>query len=475
MLIRRAELDAGRVVDVRLAGGRVVEVGPGLPGVAGEPALDAAGGALLPGLHDHHLHLFALAAAERSLGLGPPAVRSREELSRALREGEPSGGWLRGVGYHESVAGELDRDVLDGLAPGRGPLRVQHRSGALWIVNSAGAAALGLDRGDDAPGVERDAAGRATGRLYHLDAWLRERTGGGRPPPLAGVGATLARRGVTGVTDAGVHNGPAELRALLAAVDAGELPQRLVVMGTPELPDPGHPAIHRGPVKLVLREQAPVPTETLAARITAAHAGGRAVAVHCVTRAELVLALAGFREADPAPGDRIEHASVAPPDTVAQLAELGLAVVTQPNFVDERGDAYLTDVEPRDRPWLYRGRGFLDAGVPLGGGTDAPFGDPDPWRAIRSAVERRTASGAPLGPGEALAPERALALFTTPPEAPGGSPRRVAVGAPADLCLLDRPWSRAREALSSRLVRATLCGGRLAWCADGAPRTGGMP
>jgi predicted amidohydrolase YtcJ len=187
------------------------------------------------------------------------------------------------------------------------------------------------------------------------------------------------------------------------------------------------------------------------------------VAVHCVTRAELVLATAAFAAAGGLPGDRIEHASVAPPEVVERLAELPLTVVTQPHFIRERGDAYAVEVEPADRPWLYRCRGFLEAGVPLGGGTDAPFGDPDPWRAMRAALERRTEKGLTLGPDEALEPERALGLFTSPAEAPGAAPRRVDVGAAADLCLLDVPWEVARHELSSRCVRATLREGNLIW------------
>jgi len=66
-----------------------------------------------------------------------------------------------------------------------------------------------------------------------------------------------------------------------------------------------------------------------------------------------------------------------------------------------------------------------------------------------------------MGAGESLTPERALALFTTPAESPGGTPRPIEVGAVADLCLLDRPWSRARECLSSECVAATLRGGRV--------------
>ena len=62
--------------------------------------------------------------------------------------------------------------------------------------------------------------------------------------------------------------------------------------------------------------------------------------------------------------------------------------------------------------------GFLDAAIPLGAGTDAPFGDPDPWLAMQAAVDHRTRDGAALCPEESIDPERALALFTTTAAAP---------------------------------------------------------
>jgi predicted amidohydrolase YtcJ len=459
LLIREAEVE-GRAADVRVAGGRIAALGRGLAPAAGERILDARGGALLPGLHDHHLHLLAWAAALGSVACGPPEVRDAPALAAAL-QGAPGAGFVRGVGYHEAVAGALDRTRLDALLPGR-PLRIQHRSGALWMLNSAACRALGLDDGADAEGVERDAAGVATGRLFRLDAWLRARLAAEPPPDLAPVGAALARAGVTGVTDATPGLEPAALAALASARARGALPQRLVLLGAPRAGD----GFEVGPMKLVLDERALPPLAELAGRVRAAHADGRGVAVHCVTRAELVLALAALEEAGPSRADRIEHASVAPPELVAWLARLGLGVVTQPGFVRARGDDYLREVELRDRSWLYRCAGFTGAGVPLGAGTDAPFGEGDPWRAIQAAVDRRTAAGAALGAGEALSPERALALFTTPADAPGGAPRRIEPGAPADLCLLDRPWARARDRLERELVVATLGAGAPLWLAD---------
>ena len=64
MLIRRAVLLDGTTTDIRV-GTRVVEVADGLMAQHGETEYDAAGGTVIPGLHDHHIHLRAAAAARR--------------------------------------------------------------------------------------------------------------------------------------------------------------------------------------------------------------------------------------------------------------------------------------------------------------------------------------------------------------------------------------------------------------------------
>ncbi len=156
-----------------------------------------------------------------------------------------------------------------------------------------------------------------------------------------------------------------------------------------------------------------------------------------------------------------------PPEAAAGLVRLGLTVVTQPNFIHERGDAYLAEVDPDDRPWLYRVAGLLAMGIPLAAGTDAPFGDPDPWRAMTAAVERRTESGRLLGGSERVSPEQALALFTGDLDHPG-RPQPIRAGAAGDLCVLSVPWPEARRRLSSDLVRATVRGGHVIHGAGGA-------
>jgi len=471
VLIRRAELDFGRVTDVRIAAGRISAVAPRLSRHSSEQLIEAGGCALLPGLHDHHLHLPAFAAAMNSLHCGPPEIRTADELGAALAaaDGTPDSQdqWLRGVGYHQSVAGDIDRDWLDRHIPLR-PTRIQHRSGRLWILNSRALARLG-DLDEAAPLERID--GRFTGRLYDHDDWLRRRLRG-EWPDLAPASDLLARRGVTGITDATPGNDLERLEHLRLVQARGELRQNVLVMGNASLaratttaPDP---RLRVGPLKIHLHETALPAFDSLVAVVRASHADGRAVAVHCVTRAELHFTLAVLREAGPLRGDRIEHASVTPPDALPLLRSLGLTVVTQPHFIRERGDAYLRDVEADDQPWLYRLRSFLDAGIRLAAGSDAPFGDADPWRAMQAAVDRRTGSGAVCGAGEALTPEQALALYCGDALDPGGAPRRIVAGAPADLCLLDRPWQAVRGNPGDTRVRITWSGGRVIWDAAAA-------
>lgn len=109
---------------------------------------------------------------------------------------------------------------------------------------------------------------------------------------------------------------------------------------------------------------------------------------------------------------------------------------------------------------LYRLGAFARAGLVLAAGSDAPYGVADPWAAMRAAVSRRTAGGAIIGQDEALMPEAALALYLADP-LDLRQLRVVAVGSPADLCLLDRPWAQARDRLRAEDVAMTWIAGSI--------------
>jgi predicted amidohydrolase YtcJ len=458
LLLRRVELPAG-LRDVVIRDESIAAIGVGL-GPGGAEVIDGRGGALLPGLHDHHLHLHAIAADASSVRCGPPHVRTPEELARVLAEA-PGDGWVRGVGYVETVAGLLDAEALDRLH-GRRPVRLQHRSGAMWILNSQASALVGLDAAEH-PGVERDDAGRPTGRVWRADAWLRERLPQSGPPALDTVGANLARFGITGVTDATPDLPPDSLAALIDAHLSGALPQRLHLLGVPLGDEHGErpAAVTTGPYKIVLADSGLPDFDALTATIRRCHAGRRPVAVHCVSRVALLLLLAVFDTTGTMAGDRIEHGALIPAESIDELRRHELCVVTQPGFIAHRGDDYLDRVEARDMPDLYRCRSLLDHRVPLALSSDAPYGPLDPWAVIAAATTRRAPTGDVVGPQEKITATEALDRYLSPLDRPGGPPRTVMVGEPADLVLLDRPITDARDIPNPESVRCTLIRGEI--------------
>lgn len=409
-LIRDVSLPDGTTgVDVRLldseAGpgqhaGVIAEVGPALR-ARGETEVDGHGAVLLPGLHDHHIHLYGAAAARES-------IDCTAGLDALRRTDSPR---IRAVGAGVSV----DRHTLDRLVPDR-PVRVQHRSGALWMLNTPALAELAPL--PHLPGVERDPAGEPTGRLWRLDDLLR-----GTWPPrgdLTALGHELTALGITGVTDAtpGLTVPP-------------PLPQRVTLLGER---------------KLLLHDHDLPPYDELRDRIAALHRRSLPVAVHCVTRVSLLLTLAALDEVGILPGDRIEHGAVIP-DAAALR---GLTVVTQPAFVVTNRERYCAEVDPEDLPHLYPYATLLAAGVPVLPSSDAPYGPLDPWSVMRAAATRE------LAPHERVPTRTVLDGYLHDADL---RPRTITPGAPADLLLLAAPLPTALDTPTAELVRHVWIGG----------------
>ncbi len=148
-LIIGAEVWDHGLADVLIEAGKIAAIAPAGSINRDCPYLLAGGGALLPGLHDHHVHLAGLAAKAASVWCGPPDITGEGALVLALMA-PPGTGWLRGVGYHESVMGLPGARELDRLVPHR-PLRIQHRSGRMWLLNTTALQEL-LAKADRRPG-----------------------------------------------------------------------------------------------------------------------------------------------------------------------------------------------------------------------------------------------------------------------------------------------------------------------------------
>jgi predicted amidohydrolase YtcJ len=457
-VISNAEVD-GRLVSVVIEDEIIAAIDVHPP--AGETGvIDANGAALLPGLHDHHVHLLAMAARDEGLDLDSLDDERAFDLALSHAADSAGDGWVRASGYDEHRHGQIDCRRLDALV-GATKVRVQHRSGLAWVLSSAGLEAV---LSDDIPsGVELDASGKPTGRLLRLDAWLAERVGVSAPS-LQKIGAQLSSFGITGVTDATYNLGAGRAELLRQAVQSGALPQSLTLLG---VTDDERSSVEGwatvGPAKILVDEVVGLDVDLLAKQIEGHHSVGRAVAIHAVSRAETVTVVTALALAGMMHGDRIEHGSVLPADLDPLLEAGEVTVIVQPALVHERGDHYLEVVDGEDLPFLHRAATLLDAGVRVAAGSDAPVTSADPWRAIAAASTRTTRTGQRLGAAERVEAATALGWYLTDALDPSGPLRRVKVGARADLCLLDAPLAEVLADPNASHVRKTWVRGRLVY------------
>ncbi len=527
-------MDPGRPTAsaVAVAGGRTVAIFDGKPDVTAKEVIDLRGLTLIPGFHDAHNHMigFGLSLTEVDLRTG-----SQDELYArvaAKAATTPEGEWIIGSGYDQTRTGaHPHRDALDAIAPNH-RVWLKHTSSHMCVVNSLVLADLGI--GETVPQVDggrvtTDAAGRPTGLLEER---AQELVGNlTHPYPLTtltdavdAAGRRYLAEGITSVTEAGVGGGwigqsPVELAAYVNARDQGRLHVRVELMVISDVFHPlgAHPSdgietgidlglrtgfgddwLRLGPMKiftdgsLVGRTAAmsapfdgdpgnsgylQADSDLLTETIIEAHRAGWRVAAHAIGDRAIDLALDAFADAADQyprarPRHRIEHFAAARPDQVARAAKLGVIAVGQGRFASELGDGMLAAVGPKRAAWLYRQRSLLDAGLVLPGSSDRPVASGAPLLGIHDMVNRRTATGAPFNPAEAITPAEALRAYTwgsayaSKQERAKGS---ITPGKLADFTVLSEdPTAVAPDRIGGLEVVATFIDGDLRHAASGA-------
>ncbi|MFJ8950790.1 amidohydrolase [Streptomyces sp. NPDC102381] len=387
----------------------------------------------------------------------------------------PADAWVKGFGYDQNKIGaHPTAEALHRAAGGR-PVWLMHTSHHMAVASTEAFERAGYADRTGVPDVVggsvlRDTDGRATGLLQETAVQLVEHLI--RPEPAeewvaniaAGSRAALAL-GLTSVTEPGIGvsdgigNGPTDLDSFHRARERGLLGIRMTVM--PYITalrdrgafEPGNgwygldlglrsgfgdERLRVGPTKIlsdgsligrsaamccdyhdtpgnsgILQYEA----EQIRRYILDAHRCGWQIATHAIGDAALDVVLDSYEEAQrlhPRPDvrHRVEHAAVTSDAQVARIAALGLVPVPQGRFLSEIGDGLLTALGPERAQLAYRMRSFLDAGVVLPGSTDAPVVAGSPILSIHDMVNRRTASGAPIAPHEAITAEQALHAYT---------------------------------------------------------------
>jgi hypothetical protein len=180
--------------------------------------------------------------------------------------------------------------------------------------------------------------------------------------------------------------------------------------------------------------------EELNAFVWDAHSHGLQVAVHAIGSAAIDQALNAYEQAlERLPRSdhrhRIEHFEHPVPGQIIRAARLGVAVGIQPAFNHYWPHPhFVASLGPERAARANPLRSLMQAGIPLGGGSDAPITPLDPFLGIQSAV-------AYSRPEERLSVDQALRLFTLDAAWLAFEEKRkgsVEEGKQADLVVLDR-------------------------------------
>ncbi|WP_026917552.1 amidohydrolase [Gordonia shandongensis] len=487
------------------------------------------GRTVVPGFIDPHGH-FLLEGMYGALTVdlsSPPLGRMRsitqvlDRLRADVGTPKPFPGffWTIGTLFDDTAVREKRFPTMAELdrVSRRDPIMVVHNSIHVATVNSAGLRALGLSRSTPNPHdgeYGRRADGSLDGMLYES---VVEKAMTSALPSLAGEGLLNVvgdamerslRNGVSTALDASVSPilkiaysalaatpflacrmglwlsaaSNADLRAALAdQPNAAPWVETIGVKGFADgsiqgwtaalrepyhtLPSGGAPQGPRGK----LRTSVPKLTELM---VMAAE-NGLPSAIHANGDAAVDAVIAATKAARAATSRRVrvmmQHCQVVHPEQIVEMKRLGITASVFSRHIAVWGDRH-RDVflGPERAAAMGPSRSFIDGGISLTLHTDTPVTPLEPLTAMRDAVERRTGSGAVLGPAERITPREALAAYTSEAAAQLGfaDRGRIAPGLLADLTVLgDDPLTTPLDKVR---VHQTWVGGHRAWSRNGA-------
>jgi hypothetical protein len=522
------DADRSRAEAVAIRAGRIVRVGTNdavrrLVGPATE-VTDLAGGMLLPGFHDSHIHILIGVATADDCDL--LRLASQAEVDARLRECQALPGygperWVRGGGWSEWLWPDASpgKAQLDALFPDR-PVYLESSFGHAAWVNSRALALAGVDRTTRDPPdgvIVRDpATGEPVGTLRDAAMLLVK----DKLPPLtpeqrlASVRAGIALAhgvGITSVIEPGLD---AELIApVIALADAGELDLRVRASLSPLAWQPGafddgvfaflegrgqwrRPGLDIDSVKIYMDGVVEYGTGALLEPYADARHGlgprfytqeqvnryftrfdamGLAIHVHAVGDAGIRMALDGFeamREANGPSDNRhhIVHVQLVDPADRPRFGKLGIAATFQALWTYPDPAALELDVPmigERRTQEMYPIASLAMSGARIVAGSDYFVTDLNPLHAIEAAVTRQdpySNAGPVLNAAERVDLDTMLAAYTIQGAWLAGLEKEqgsIEAGKRADFVVLDRDlFAGPASTINEARVQLTIFDGR---------------
>jgi hypothetical protein len=476
VLLAAEPAGAARVEAVGILAGRVAAAGSRAEVMAaaapGARVIDAGAHAVIPGLHDFHIHLVGLARTRSGVLLD--GVTDPAELVTRLRiaaEGGGQGAWITGRGWSNELFARTEPDALEAAVGERPAFLSSHDGHSAWASAAARRlAGLSGASADPAGGrIERLSGGEPSGILREtaldLVAGLVPRSqGAALRPALDATLADLRSYGLTGASEAGDYT---DRNGIGADADLGDSYSTLtdladllegrfrMTLGIPVDAIPAAAArglrtgasmvgrrtmrfgwakeyadgaLGSGTAALfqprscgdhdpgILRVQ----PDELDALFAAARPAGIGLAIHAIGDRAAATVLDAVERA-PArlqgvPRDRMEHLQLVRASDRHRLAELGVIASIQPIHAAADRDLVEACWDGRQAD-AYAWRGLADAGALLAAGSDAPVESVNPWLGVFAARHRRLPTD-PRGDwrsAEALTILEALHAYTLGP------------------------------------------------------------
>jgi predicted amidohydrolase YtcJ len=403
--------------------------------------IDLAGGRVVPGFNDAHVHFLDGGAGLASVQLRDAA--SPEEFRKRIGEFAaklPKGRWvLNGNWDHENwkPATLPTRQLIDAVTPDN-PVFINRLDGHMCLANSLALKLAGVTRETKDPDggtIVRDASGEPTGVLkdaamsfvYKVipDPTEDEMIGAVRAamryaaengvtsvqdmsasPDVFGVYQKLLARGELTVrisghqplsqwerlarvgVRAGFGNDKLKIGGLKGFAD-GSLGSTTALFFEPYLDDPKTSGLPSDEM---------FPESKMRDRIVSADKAGLQIAVHAIGDKANKTILDFFAEAEKQNGPRdrrfrIEHAQHLRPEEIKRFATQRVVASMQPYHAIDDGRWAENRIGPERAKGTYAFRSLLDAGAVLAFGSDWFVAPMEPLAGIYGAVTRRTLDG----------------------------------------------------------------------------------